>query len=121
MLVLELLPVVAEPPVVLPVTDAVPDVAVCVFVLVEVSVFVLVRFSVFVTVESMVLSELGPVVLIVPELVLLPAAQPANPAVPIALLTVPDAVKLFVLFVAPLVALPPVVLPLTSAGPETAA
>lgn len=114
---LEALPVVAEPPVVLPITFASPVDEDWLVLLETVAVLVEVKTSELVLLNITWLLELGPVVFILALLAPLPEPQAAAAALAPVLLS--DAVVLVVLLLlaAPLIAPPPVVLCITLALP----
>jgi hypothetical protein len=110
-------PLVALPPVVLPETLALPDVAVCELVLLMLMELVFVTVVVLVLLKFILLVEFGPVLLMSP-VSLLTASEDTAPLV--LLLTVSDAVKELSLEATPELASPPVVLPETLALPVEA-
>lgn len=86
MFVLVALPVVAEPPVVLPLTSASPVLASCSLVLQICKLLLLFTVVVLVCVETTVLLELGPVLLI-PPVAFMVVAPPAPPDGPLLMVT----------------------------------
>jgi hypothetical protein len=116
-LVFDALPVVAEPPLVLPLTLAEPVLADWLFVLVTLMQLLFSTFTEFFETNRTSFSELGPVVLIDP-LLLPPDGMLQSPAPE--LVTRTDAFVEFAFDAAPLFALPPLVLPLTFAEPLVA-
>ena len=115
-LLLEALPVVAPPPLVLPETFAEPELALCELVFVTLRLLVLLTVAVVVLLLVTVAFELGPVLVMVPEPEPPPAAPPHMPAAD-ELLTDADAAKVLAFDAEPLAAEPAFVLPLTFAVP----
>lgn len=116
-LLLEAFPVDAEPPLVLPETVAEPELALWELVLVTLKLLLLVTVAVVVLLLVTWLFELGPVVEMVPELEPPPDAPANTPAPEEALFTEADALKVFALEAAPLLAEPALVLPVVLAEP----
>jgi hypothetical protein len=112
-------PLVADPPVVLPVTLALPEVAPCKLRLRTPTVLVLVTVVDVLSLKLTVLVEFGPVRLMLA--VFVPTPPPASAAAEEAELLIVALVLVELLLLAtPEVADPPVVLPDTSAEPELA-
>ena len=101
-------PVVAEPPVVLPVTLAVPEVEPWLLLLVTLTLLLLITVAVLVCVEVTKLVELGPVVSIVMLSLAAGAKTLAKAALTPVLVTVALVELLLVLPAVPVVAEPPV-------------
>ena len=117
LLVLDTLPVVALPPVVLPLTTADPLAPDWLLTLLTVAVFVLTSVSVFVSLNVTELSEDGPVLLIEALFGEPPANIAAAAAAAPALLRLALVLLELELLTAPVDAPPPVVLPVTAAAP----